>query len=133
MIGLLENKHLPGQISRFSVIGILASTLHVAVASGLFYGFGASSLSANFIGFFCAWSLSFAGHYFWTFNRMADMRLAMLRFFLTSVTGLCLNQAIVWLMVEVLKQSFSLAMGVVVVVIPALTFVMSRFWAFRAE
>jgi len=129
----LMHGNLLGQISRFMIIGVAASVVHVATASSFFYGMGTLPLSANFIGFLAAWILSFVGHYFWTFDKASTMRLAMPRFFLVSVLGLGLNQVIVWLVVNQLGKSFALAMIIVVLVIPATSFVLSKLWAFRAE
>ena len=132
MSDALSNSTLPGQISRFAAIGILATIVHVVMASLFHYGIGFSPLVANLGGFFCAFIPSFAGHYFWTFEKTSDMRRAMPRFFLVAILGLCLNQAIVWLVVHVLDQSFALAMALGIVIIPATSFVLSKFWAFRA-
>ncbi len=124
---------LPGQISRFAVIGLIASALHVTVAGGFYYEVHFHPLIANFTGFVFAWIVSFAGHYFWTFDRVSTMRRAMPRFLLVSLFGLLLNQVIVWLVVSFLGQSFTLAMALVVVIIPATSFIISKLWAFRAE
>lgn len=122
---------LAGQVSRFAVIGLIATGVHVLAASLSHYAFGLSPLMANFVGFLFAWSVSFAGHYFWTFDKLATMRQAMPRFFLISICGFGLNQAIVWFVVEVLGRSFALAMVLAVIIIPAASFLSSKFWAFR--
>ncbi len=123
---------LPGQVSRFAVIGVIATGVHVVAASIAHYLFSLPPLYANFVGFLFAWSVSFAGHYLWTFDQLSTVRQAMPRFFLISLCGLAINQAIVWLVVDVFGKSFALAMALAVIIIPAASFLSSKFWAFRA-
>ncbi len=133
MSDIVARNALPGQISRFAVIGLIATGVHLTVAGFAHYGLGMTPLVANFVAFLVAFGVSFTGHYFWTFGQTSSVRSAMVRFFLVSVSGLAINQAIVWIVVNVMGQSFLLAMALAVLIIPVASFVSSKFWAFKAQ
>lgn len=133
MSDIIVKNVLPGQISRFAVIGLIATGVHLTIAGFSHYSLGMTPLVANFVAFLFAFGVSFTGHYFWTFNQANSIRQAMTRFFLVAITGLAINQAIVWLVVNIMGQSFLLAMALAVLIIPAASFVSSKFWAFRAQ
>jgi putative flippase GtrA len=119
------------QISRFGFVGVLATGVHVGVGLGLNKLAGMSPLAANLIAFCCALGVSFFGQTRLTFpDRVADGG-AFLRFAVVAVSGLCLNQIIVWLVTSVFAGSYELALGIIIFTVPAVTFVLLKFWALR--
>ena len=124
---------LPGEVSRFAVIGLISTGVHLVVASFAHYFFGLEALVANSVAFLVAFGVSFTGHYFWTFAQASCFRQAIVRFFVVSVSGFAISQTIVFTVVNILGKSFWLAMALAVFIIPAASFISSKFWAFRAK
>jgi putative flippase GtrA len=104
------------QLSRFGFVGILATVVHVGVGLGLHDGAGLNP-------FFGQTRLTFP-------DSTADAR-AFLRFITVSVSVLGLNQLIVWVVTSFLGRPYWLALAVIIVSVPMVTFVLLKFWALR--
>ncbi len=123
---------LIGQAFRFAAVGVLATLSHAAIGLALAEGMGLPALWANFPAFGAAVLVSYFGNLAWTFG-LGDEGLARLpRFLVIAVAGLFFNQLIVFAAVDLLGWSYRLALVVVVLVVPLLTFIMSRRWVFAA-
>ena len=118
------------QGATFAVVGAAASATHVLTALSA-SALGLAALKANFVGYFCAVGVSYFGNARLTFKAPALRRAQFGRFAIVSLLALGLNQAIVWLCVHRLGWKFPYALALVVVVVPAFTFVLSKLWAFR--
>ena len=118
------------QIGRFGVVGALATGVHVAVFIGLIELLDVDPFWANLPAFSAAVLVSYFGNLVWTFDMQAAGLGRLPRFVLIALIGLVANQAIVLLIVDVLSQSHRLAIAVVVVVVPTMTYLGSRWWAF---
>ncbi len=121
---------VPTQVARFAVIGGIATACHVAVAVILVEGPGLAPLWANFPAFCAAVLVSYLGNHSWTFGARGEHLFHFPRFAVTALTGLALNQAIVYAMVEVAGADYRLALAIVVLVVPTLSFAMNRIWVF---
>lgn len=119
------------QISRFGVVGLTATAVHVVVGLGLHAGLGMAPLWANLLAFGCAVCVSFLGQTRLTFPDATAGGGAFLRFTTVAVTGLVLNQAIVWLVTSALGGPYWLALTIIVATVPWVTFAMLKFWALR--
>jgi putative flippase GtrA len=119
------------QIARFGFVGILATAVHVSVGMGLNAGAGVAQFWANLVAFCCALGVSFLGQTRLTFPGSSAGRGAFARFTLVAVTGLCLNQTIVWLVTSVIGAPYWLALAIIVATVPAATFCLLKFWALR--
>lgn len=120
------------QGATFAFIGLAATAVHVMAALSVRRGFQASPLEANLVGYSAAVLVSYFGNARFTFGNAALQRGQFARFLAVSLFGLALNQAITFVAVDRFGLDFRLALGVVVVVVPAVSFVLSRIWAFRA-
>lgn len=119
------------QISRFGMVGLAATAVHVAVGLGLNSGTGLAPLWANLAAFCCALGVSFVGQTRLTFpDRPADGR-AFLRFAAVALSGLGLNQVIVWLVTALVGGPYWLALAIIVATVPGFTFLLLKFWALR--
>lgn len=119
------------QISRFGLVGAVATIVHVAAGLGLHQMAGLRPLWANLIAFGCALCVSFSGQTRLTFpDRTADAA-AFVRFSVVSLTALAANQMIVWLTTSVFGGSYALALAIIIVAVPGLTFLLLKFWALR--
>jgi putative flippase GtrA len=119
------------QLSRFGFVGVLATAVHVGVGMGLHKGLGMLPFWANLIAFACALSVSFYGQTRLTFpDSTADHR-AFTRFAIVAVSGLGLNQLIVWVMTSLFFNPYWLALVVIIFTVPGVTFLLLKFWALR--
>lgn len=114
----------------FALIGLAATLVHVVTALAARSGLHLQPLSANFAGYGCAVGFSYIGNARLTFGRPTRDAGQFSRFLLISLLGLGFNQAIVHLLVDRAGWPFWLALGPVVVLVPLLSFVLLKIWAF---
>ena len=120
------------RVARFAVVGLAATAAHVSVGLLLAEHFGLTALWANFCAFATAVLVSYFGNLVWTFD-MASAGLGRLpRFIVLALCGLGANQAIVFAAVDLAGWSYRMALVVVVLVIPALTYIANSRWVFRS-
>lgn len=129
-------KQEAGTASRFAVVGAIATLVHSAVALGLF-SFGLlSAFPANVVGFLCAFSVSFAGHHIWSFGASRGTQAThrrMRRFFILALAGFLANSSVLtaWLALTPWPDGLGILFSIAVV--PGLSFLGARFWAFSAK
>ena len=119
------------QLSRFGFVGVLATAVHVGVGLGLHDGIGMLPFWANLIAFACALSVSFVGQTRLTFPDSTADRRAFMRFSIVAVSGLGLNQLIVWVMTSIFSYPYWLALVAIIFTVPVVTFMLLKFWALR--
>ncbi len=119
------------QLSRFGFVGILATVVHVGVGLGLHEGGGMRPLWANLIAFGCALGVSFFGQTRLTFPDSTADGSAFVRFAVVAVSGLALNQTIVWVVTSVFASPYWLALVIIIFTVPGITFLLLKFWALR--
>ncbi len=119
-------------ISRFTVIGLMATATHALVGSGAAFA-GVPVLIANALGFLVAWTVSFYGHYTFTFGRPNDMRVARTRFIVISLCLFAISQLTVGLLqaTEMLAAWVEPVIGAIVV--PPASYVLYRLYVFAPE
>jgi putative flippase GtrA len=114
----------------YAVVGLAATAVHALMSLAARAGLGASAVEATLVGYVCSVGVSYLGNARFTFGRPALHGPQFVRFLAVSLTGLAANVAITWLLVNRLGWPFKAALAVVVVVIPALSFVAAKLWAF---
>jgi len=129
------------QVLRFGVVGLSATLIHVAVfllLTGVQFSEGSrlDPQVANLLAWMSAFVVSFLGHYHWTFAGLQDpgsrsTYQTLLRFLVVSLLGLGLNSGLVLLVVDVLGRPPVVAAVFMATLTPAVSFVISRYWAFR--
>ncbi|MCX7558738.1 GtrA family protein [Sulfitobacter sp. F26204] len=117
------------QILRFAGIGLCATFVHVAVALAVGLVFQIGPMVANLAGFSVAFGVSFLGHARFTFRVDAPDVVHLRRFLALSACSLVLSSAITALATG-LGASLAQAMICVGFIVPALSFIGARFWAF---
>ena len=114
----------------FGLVGGGATITHVAIAL-VSHDYGRfAPLTANFFGYACAVLVSYFGHARLTFQRPALHGAQFVRFVITSLSVLALNQAIVFVGVSLIHAPFAWALTPAVIVVPIVTFAISKVWAF---
>jgi putative flippase GtrA len=121
------------QGASFALIGLSATAVHVLSALAARYSIQASALEANLIGYCSAVLVSYIGNARFTFGSAVLQGRQFTRFLIVSLFGLALNQAITFVAVNELHLPFRLALAGVVVVVPLVSFALSRIWAFRSD
>ncbi|WP_305989494.1 GtrA family protein [Roseibium sp. MMSF_3544] len=120
-------------VGKFAIIGILATLTHAVVASVLFEAGILSVVPSNVCGFLAAFTVSFSGHYFWSFNhlrREGTMFKSMARFLVISVSGFALNSTILALWLQFAPWPEIYGLWLAIAVVPAFSFMGARLWAF---
>lgn len=118
------------QLARFGVVGIAAMAVHWCVVA-LIVPLGIAPLLANIIGFATAFNVSYLGHRNWTFASSAGHSTTLARFVGVSITSFLLNEAMYSLLLRFTALDYRAALFIVLIAVAALTFVLSRYWAFR--
>jgi putative flippase GtrA len=121
------------EVNVFALVGVAATACHVGVTllANRFLGLG--PMAASLVGYATSVSVSYLGNSVFTFRRPALHGPQAARFAVISLGGLGVNQTIVFVCTHLLGWPLKLALIPVVLIVPASTFVMSKFWAFRAR
>jgi putative flippase GtrA len=125
----LPGSHTLGRLFRFGVSGIIATGIHVAVATFLIYLFHASQVSANGIAFIIANVGSYLLNTLWSFGSTPG-RDSYLRFLLVSLLGFLLTLGISRT-AEILGAGYWVGLACILSVVPPVTFVLHRSWTYR--
>lgn len=117
-------------ISRFSVVGVAATLCHMLIVWTLIT-MGISTLLANVLAFLSAFAVSFGGHYWWTFRVPGNPKRAATRFLIISSAAFAANNMLLVILLRVSWFSPVVSAVIAAMVIPVLTFMLSRLWAFQ--
>lgn len=118
---------------KFALVGILATLTHAAVAAGLLQSGTLPAFPANICGFLVAFGVSFSGHYFWSFAHLRQRGKAlksMTRFLVIALSGFALNSFVLALWLELTPWPDLFGLLVSIAIVPALSFLGARLWAF---
>jgi putative flippase GtrA len=116
----------------FALVGAAATGCHYVAALAAHQLLGLAPMWATFVGYACSVGVSYFGNSVFTFRRPALHGPQFVRFATISLAGLAINQAIVFVGANLLHLPFWAALIPVVVIVPASTFALAKFWAFRA-
>lgn len=123
---------LLAQLFWFVVVGCLAAATHWAVAVLCVEHLGLAPLLANVAGWLVAFNVSLFGHYHLTFkHQRAPWKHAAVRFFGVALLAFALNEVAYAILLHTTTLPYELALAMVLLGVAVLTFVLSRFWAFR--
>ena len=117
--------------SRFTVVGLFATGVHVGTVWGLVKISVIAPLIANLVAYLCAFAVSFTGQYLWTFRSTRSPFSALWRFLIVSLTAFAINNAVLITLLDARLLPGHWAAAVAVGVIPPITYVLSRTWAMR--
>lgn len=121
------------RLLRFGLVGAAAAAVHLAMVSLLVALGGWHPLVANVVAFLVAFCVSYAGHAGWTFgDSTASARHSLPRFFAVAVSSFVVNEALYALLLAWTPLQYQVALFITLVAVAVLTFVASRYWAFRA-
>lgn len=116
----------------FGVVGVSAMLVHFGVVAWLLVPLGMAPLQANVLGFLIAFQVSYWGHRQQTFQaRHIPHRQALPRFFGVACLSFVVNEAMYGLLLRFTPLNYRAALLLVLIVVAALTFALSKLWAFR--
>jgi putative flippase GtrA len=115
---------------RFGAVGIAAMAVHWLVVA-LLVPLGSKPLLANIAAFAVAFNVSYAGHRHWTFAATSAQHSTFKRFLGVALLSFALNEALYYLLLRS-GMEYRAALLLVLIAVAALTFVLSRYWAFRS-
>lgn len=122
------------QLSRFGVVGLVATFLHLSVFSLLAHAEVTGASLANLIGFLVAFLFSFVGQSYWTFpserSDRAERHRRFLRYIIVALVGFLLNAGTVHVIVDLLHHPYTYALPIMAVCVPAVLFILNKYWAF---
>lgn len=120
------------QLCRFGVVGVSAAAIHFAVVVCLVSIQSVPPLLANIGGFLVAFQLSYWGHRRWTFAANAAHKPALMKFLLVQSCNFGFNQSLFALFLA-LQIPYQWALLLVLGILPAFTFILSKQWVFRYQ
>jgi len=118
-------------MSRFTLVGVAAACVHISIVWTLITQLGIETLLANLVAFLTAFIVSFTGQYLWTFRSKRNWQSALIRFFLISLLGFAVNNITLIAVLDMGVMSDSHAAVLSACIIPVVTYLAGRFWAFR--
>jgi putative flippase GtrA len=118
------------QLARFGVVGVAAMAVHW-LAVTILVPLGLIPLIANVVAFAIAFNVSYLGHRNWTFASTNHHPTTLKRFFGVALASFVLNEILYYLLLTFTALDYRIALAVVLIAVAALTFVLSRYWAFR--
>lgn len=118
---------------RFGMVGALAALTHYLVAAACIHSGLTSPAWANPVGFGVAFWVSYFGHYHFSFADAdrSGHRQALPRFLLTALAGFVTNHLVYLGLLHFTPWSPYVDLFIALVLVAAMTFVLSRHWAFR--
>lgn len=118
----------------FALVGGAAALTHLLVVAALVRLGGLHPLLANVLGFLLAFGVSYQGHARLTFAASGARGWATAgRFFLVASLAFVVNEALYALALAWLPLDYFWSLVLVLLVVAAGTFVLSKTWAFRAR
>ncbi|WP_090487586.1 GtrA family protein [Ectothiorhodospira mobilis] len=117
------------QASRFAQVGLLATLLHILLATTLIKYAALTPALANGLAFIGANLVSYICNTIWSFGQAPAVH-SWLRFILVSVTGL-LTTMVISGAAEAVGWHYGIGIALVVLTVPALSFMLHRHWTYR--
>ncbi|QXZ09007.1 GtrA family protein [Comamonas sp. Y33R10-2] len=131
---LLQRLRSLPQLIQFVLVGGAAAATHLAVVGLLVTFAGLAPLHANVFAFLVAFIVSYNGHALLTFSRAQVHGWAVIgKYFAVACLSFITNELLYYLALHWLHWHYFWSLAGVLVIVAMGTFVMSKFWAFRAR
>lgn len=126
------NNRLPWlQLFRFGIVGVSAACVNYALVVLQVEFLHTPPLLANVFAFMCAFFVSYFGHRHWTFAAQKSDKNRLFHYFLVASGGFLLNEYLFFAFMHYLQFRYTLALFLVLIIVPPLTFIASKLWAFK--
>ena len=132
--GVLQRLRRLPQLLQFVLVGGSAAATHLAVVGLLVSLGGMLPLWANVLAFLVAFVVSYNGHALLTFSAaQARGWPVVAKFFAVACLSFVANEALYYIALNWLHWHYFWSLAAVLVLVAIGTFVMSKFWAFKAS
>lgn len=122
------------QLIQFVLVGGAAAATHLAVVGLLVMFAKLAPLHANVLAFLVAFIVSYNGHALLTFSRAQVQGWAVIgKYFAVACLSFIANELLYYAALHWLHWHYFWSLAGVLVIVAMGTFVMSKFWAFRAR
>lgn len=121
--------NLVRQLLSFGAVGVLATIAHVSVAWMLIGGTDLNHYAANLLGTCTAFIVSFFGNAQFTFQTNRSKFDCAKRYFFVSLSSLIMTSSILLFVERHGLPTYAYAL-LVVAIVPAVTFLLAKLWAF---
>ncbi|WP_422365506.1 GtrA family protein [Pelagibius sp.] len=118
------------QLLRFGIVGASATAGHFIVALTLMRTLDLSVPLANAMAFLAAFFVSFSGHYFWTFRSAKRVLPTAVRFFAVAMIATAVSTCLALTLDAYTPWHDTLKLALAVIVIPSVSFAISKIWIF---
>ncbi len=130
--GLQRLQRLP-QALQFALVGASAAATHLLVVGLLVHGTGMAPLVANGLAFVVAFGVSYNGHALLTFARTQARGWAVVaRYFAVASLSFAVNEVLYAAALRWLDWNYLASLLLVLLLVAAGTFVLSKTWVFKA-
>jgi putative flippase GtrA len=119
-----------GRIFRFSLIGICATFVYILVSILANEILRITAVPASILAQLASFVVSYFGHSVYSFRVKADHSVFLWRFALITSLTFVLATSATWLVADVGRLSPRVAIAVVAVLIPLVSYLCNRFWVF---
>jgi putative flippase GtrA len=116
---------------KFSLVGIAASTIHVAVFLLFHYQLEFSWLGANTVAFLSAFIASFLAHFFWTYELKQGIKDALMKFSVVAVLVFFISSFTLWIFIDLVKLHAAGSIVINAIISAMLSFILSSVWVFK--
>ena len=122
------------QLIQFGLVGGSAAATHLAVVALLVSQLHMPPLGANVLAILIAFIVSYNGHALLTFSAAQAKGWAVVaRFFSVACLAFVANELLYYIALNWLHWHYFWSLAVVLVLVAAGTFVLSKFWAFKSR
>lgn len=121
------------EVGRFLIVGLLASSIHLATLYTLTEYISLWYIPATLIGFLLAFTVSFTLQKKWTFKKAAEQRtsIQLKQFFSLQIAALLLNAIGLYVLVEFFGLWYLAGQTLLIGVIALITFLVCKHYIFR--
>ena len=133
MASVFHQLQIGKQVLRYGIVGLTGTVLHIGVLVLLVEQFRLPALLASSLGFLVVLVVSFLLNRYWTFRSCGAVSVEFAKYSVTCVFGFVLNFSIMFFFVDVLHWHYVIGQMMVIFVIPASNFLLSRYWCFRVR
>ncbi len=122
---------LIAQVCRFGIVGLTAATVHFSIVVYLVQAHSFVPLIANVFAFGISFQLSYFGHRMWTFSEtIVTHKVAASKLLFVQIVNFGLNELLFFIFLS-FHLPYTIALLIVLAVLPIFTFFISKVWVFR--
>jgi len=124
------------QLSKFGIVGAIATALHIGLFTMFVETGMASPLIANLLAFVPSFLVSFYSHFIWTFKCSSEygrkyVLWTMAKFLSAALLGIGLNSLWVYLVTDYFMIEYYYSILCFVFITPAVSFVVNKVFVFK--